>query len=203
MSPLAAQLLYALAWISFGAGHSLLAHLPVRAWMQRRVGAAERLAYNLIALVHIAAVLGLGLWLLGDAPEFARPAWLAWGQGALAAAGTGVLLLALRDYDLGRFGGLTQLHTGAESLDAPAAAEPLVTSGLHRYIRHPLYSGAMALLWGLATSPFGLATAVWASLYFLIGARFEDRKLLRLHGDAYATYRRRVPAFVPWKGRAG
>ena len=40
------------------------------------------------------------------------------------------------------------------------------------------------------------------SLYLVVGAAFEERGLLRLYGADYADYRRRVPAFIPWKGRA-
>jgi len=59
---------------------------------------------------------------------------------------------------------------------------------LHRFVRHPLYSAAFLILWG--------------SVYLVVGSHFEERFLERLYGDAYADYRRRVPAFVPWKGRA-
>jgi protein-S-isoprenylcysteine O-methyltransferase Ste14 len=206
LSPVTAQALYGLAWISFGAGHSILALHGVRRRVQRRVGGAERLVYNVIATIHIAAVFGVGFWLLGDASDFDVPAWMSWGQTALAGAGLLVLAVGLRQYDLGRFGGGHQLRHGPDTLepeDPERAPESLVTDGLHRYVRHPLYSGGMALLWGLAQSPLGLATAAWGTIYFLIGTWAEERKLLRVHGAAYRAYRRRVPAFIPWKGRAG
>jgi len=197
---LGGQALYALAWLSFGALHSLLAHPPVRRRLEGLCGAATRLVYNVIATIHIAAVLGIGLTVVTSQP-FPLPGWAAASLWLLAAAGAAVLVLGLREYDLGRFAGTWQLRHG-EPLDRAETAEPLVTRGLHRYVRHPLYSGGMLLLWGLAQSPFGVATAVWGTLYFLIGTWFEERKLLAQHGAAYRAYRRRVPAFVPWKGRA-
>ena len=73
---------------------------------------------------------------------------------------------------------------------------------LHRFIRHPLYSGLFLVLWGHAQTEFALATALWGSVYLVIGAGFEERRLIDRYGDAYRTYRARVPAFVPWRGRA-
>lgn len=195
------QLGYALAWVSFGLVHSLLAHPPVNRAMARIFGAGTRLVYNLIATVHLGGVLLAGVWLLGDAPLFPLPLWALGLLWAMAGAGAVVLLAALREYDRDRFLGTWQLRHGVgANEDEPD--EPLVTRGLHAYVRHPLYSGAFLLLWGLAQSPLGLATAVWASLYFLIGTWFEERKLLRRYEADYEAYRARVPAFIPWKGRA-
>lgn len=196
-----ALLAYSLAWISFGAVHSLLAHPPVQRAMGRLFGSATRLAYNVIATVHIAAVLAVGGWLLGGAGGFALPGWLRAAMWTLSGLGVAGLVAGLREYDLGRFAGAWQLRHGA----APGAAdedEPLVTAGLHRYVRHPLYTAGMMLLWGLAQSPLGLVTAVWGTVYFLVGTWFEERKLIARYGAAYRDYRRRVPAFLPWKGRA-
>ena len=58
------------------------------------------------------------------------------------------------------------------------------------------------MLWGLVDGEFALATALWASAYFWLGSRYEERRLVARYGDAYRDYRNRVPAFIPWKGRA-
>ena len=191
------QLFYALAWASFGLIHSLLARGSGAALLRRVFGTAERLAYNGIAAVHLLAILLIGHWVLGDQPSFTRPEWLAWLQWCGLAFGLLVGLRALRSYDLGLFAGTKQLR--GEVTDG---GEPLATRGLHRYVRHPLYSALFLCLWGLADDPLSLATAIWGSLYTLIGTYFEERKLLALYGQAYADYRSRVPAFFPWKGRA-
>ena len=180
--------------------HSLLAHGAGAAWLGRLLGPAARLGYNLIAVFHLGAVLLFGHWLAAGSLAFERADWLVWLQWAAVAAGLLIGGLALRDYDLGRFGGLWYLRNRS----VPGAAEvpePLVVTGLHRYVRHPLYSAAFLLLWGFVDGPLALATAVWASAYFVIGTWFEERKLVRLYGETYRAYRRRVPAFLPWKGR--
>ncbi|MEK9679656.1 MAG: hypothetical protein VW169_14885 [Rhodospirillaceae bacterium] len=49
-----------------------------------------------------------------------------------------ILLIALKTCDLGLFAGTQQLREGA----AGEWTEALVISGLHAYVRHPLYLGA-------------------------------------------------------------
>jgi protein-S-isoprenylcysteine O-methyltransferase Ste14 len=195
---LAAHVWFALAWLSFGALHSVLASRSVKDSVGRRLGRGYRLAYNGFAVAHLGAVWLLGRHLFRNAPPLDLPGWLALAGDAAFVAGLVVLAVGMLEYDRGRFLGLTQLR----SPDA-AEDEPLRIGGLHRYVRHPLYSGAFLVLWGHAQSESGLATAAWGSLYLLIGTYFEERRLVALYGKAYSDYRKAVPAFVPWKGRAG
>ena len=67
-------------------------------------------------------------------------------------------------------------------------------------VRHPLYLGLLLVPWGRSTTPFALATAVYATVYILVGIRFEEDKLLRLYGDSYTAYRKHVPKLLPWPG---
>lgn len=201
MSFLAPYLLYAALWLSFGLGHSLLADARIKARLKPSFRAGYRLAYNLFAVLHVLLVVGAGWWLLGDGAALDRANWIRVLQGAATLLGVTVFLVALFGYDLGRFAGTAQLRASAEGkfLDDE---EPLRLSGLHRCVRHPLYSAGFLLLWGRIADEFTLATAVLASLYLVIGARFEEKRLLARFGEAYARYRNAVPAFVPWKGRA-
>lgn len=187
---LGAHALYLLLWLSFALGHSLLAgdRSPLAV-----AGRASRLLYNFLAVAHLAIVLVLGHLLLESRP-FDLPPLVNWARMGLAGAGLAVLVLALRQYDLRRFAGLTQLR-GTES--GSAEPEPLRVGGLNRYVRHPLYLGGILFLVGLADSQFGLATALWGSIYFLIGSRVEERRLLAVYGAAYERYRRTTPAFLP------
>jgi len=66
---------------------------------------------------------------------------------------------------------------------------------------HPIYSGLYLSVWGQAQTEFGFATAHWASVYLIVGLIFEEGRLIRRRGDDYETYCRRVPAFIPWRGR--
>jgi protein-S-isoprenylcysteine O-methyltransferase Ste14 len=186
-----------LLWISFGAGHSLLANTAVRKRVIKRIGAFERLAYNGIAVCHLALILLAGAWLLGRAPRFDWPPGVRLLFGIVQASGLVGVVLALREYDIGRFIGSTQIREGVVRLpDRPE--EPFVVDGMHRYVRHPLYAASIVFLVGGATGVLGLATAIFATAYFAIGMKFEDRKLARLYGDPYLDYRARTPALVPF-----
>ncbi len=194
--PDSAELLYALAWLTFGAGHSLLAGVRVKAWLGPLLGRSYRLAYNLFAGLHFALIAWVGVLLLGVLPAFELPTPVKAGLLVMHLAGWAGLLWSMRYYDGARLLGLTQLLHPERPED-----EPLRSDGPHRCVRHPLYAFAFLVLWGAAINPLGLATAIWASLYLVIGSRFEERRLLGLYGEDYARYRQRVPAFLPWKGR--
>lgn len=201
MTPLAGHLAYTLAWLSFGALHSLLARSPVKDRLRPLLGPWYRLAYNGLAVVHLTFVWGVGWFALAGAGAFGLPGWTRDLLLAIEIAGWLLMAVALTGYDLGRMGGLSQIRNHRRGLAAPED-EPLRTDGLHRFVRHPVYSAGFLILWGRIGGEFNLATAVWGSLYLVIGALFEERWLLTLYGPAYADYRRRVPAFVPWKGCA-
>lgn len=202
MSGWEAHLGYALAWAGFGLTHSLLARQTVKAWLRPSLGPWYRLAYNLLAAVQIGAVWLVG-WLLleSDTGGFGwSPGPLA-GLAAIHVVGWILIILALRGYDLGRLAGTRQIRAYRAGIDEPDD-EPLRLDGLHAYVRHPAYTAGFLILWGRAVDEFGLATALWGSAYLVIGARFEERWLARHYGPAYEAYRQRVPAFLPWKGRA-
>ncbi len=196
------HLVYALAWLSFSVGHSLLACDGCKWRLRPRFGAFYRVFYNAFAAIHLGLVWWLGDLIFRGRPRFDFSVEMHDLLFAVYAVGWLVMLLALRGYDLGRLAGIHQirgyLRGGEDSED-----EHLRLDGLHRYVRHPLYSGVFLILWGRVTGDFELATAVWASLYLLVGAWLEERRLLGLYGAKYAQYRRRVPAFVPWRGRVG
>jgi len=201
VTPLAGHLAYALAWLSFGMVHSLLARAAAKARLRPFLGPWYRLAYNGLAGLQLAAVWATGRLALADAAVFSLPSW---GRGVLLAveiAGWGLMAAALAGYDLGRLGGLSQIRNHRRGIAAPED-EPLRTDGLHRLVRHPVYAAGFLILWGRVGDEFDLATAAWGSLYLVIGAAFEERWLLAHYGAPYADYRRRVPAFLPWRGRA-
>jgi len=186
---------YALAWLAFGIVHSLSARDAPKALLRRLTGRATRLAWNLIALAQLAAVLEIGRATVART-EFDRPEWLAALQVACLLAGAIVLVRCRQCYDLGRLAGLTQLRE-----DTPDD-EPFRATGLLAYVRHPLYLGCILFLAGLVRDPLSLQTALFATAYFLVGLHFEERALLRRLGPAYTTYRACVPALLPWRGRA-
>ncbi len=199
MSSIEAHALYAAAWATFGIGHSLLASKFVKAHLHPLLGAFQRLAYNLFATAHLGLVWATGAWAFIGAPAYSFPY-----QAVLTGihiAGWLVLLAGLMSYDLGRLAGSKQIRNHFQGVKEQED-EPLRISGPHRFVRHSLYAGALLILWARVVDELSLATAVWGSIYLFAGTLLEERKLLGLYGRAYAEYRAKVPAIVPWKGRA-
>lgn len=76
----------------------------------------------------------------------------------------------------------------------------LVTSGIYRLSRNPMYLGMIAMLLGVAlcvgSLPFYLATAV---CFLVINGSFcpyEEAKLADTIGEAYMAYRRKVRRWI-------
>ena len=79
----------------------------------------------------------------------------------------------------------------------PYTGLPFATPGLYRYVRHPLYVGWFLVFWAAPVMTVThLIFAVATTAYILIAIQFEERDLMRIHGE-YAEYRRRVPMVLP------
>ena len=190
---------YALVWLLFGLLHSWLAGTDAKRILEPVMRQHYRLVYNLFALAHTVVVLMIGRWLFAGYPAYDLPLGVELFRWILLFGGVAVLLASLGQYDLGLFSGLKQLNEQRSVGHAAQLQEQLQTGGIHRFVRHPLYSALFLLLWGVSDTPFGLATAVFASIYLLFGTYSEEKKLIALYGQSYQEYREDVSAFVPWK----
>jgi protein-S-isoprenylcysteine O-methyltransferase Ste14 len=194
-------IIYALLWASFGFVHSLLARASVKRKLQPLLGRTYRISYNLFSALHIGLVIIGGEIVLGENSvvfEIGNP--LAILATACQWTGIVIIMLGLKQYDLRLFAGVTQLFRASNITTADE--EPLHLTGMHRYVRHPLYLGAYLYLLGGAVNEFGMQTALWGCLYLIVGTWFEERSLVTQYGRAYLEYKEKVPAIFPFKGRA-
>lgn len=77
-----------------------------------------------------------------------------------------------------------------------------IAGGAYAVVRHPFYACVIVLLWcaPVLTADRLLLNALWTA--WIVAATFlEERDLISDFGDTYRDYRRRVPMFVPWRGR--
>lgn len=77
----------------------------------------------------------------------------------------------------------------------------LVTSGIYRYIRHPLYSSLLLLTWGIffkALTWYGMLLAMAATLFLVTTARADEIECIAFFGQPYQAYMKRSKRFVPF-----
>jgi protein-S-isoprenylcysteine O-methyltransferase Ste14 len=188
------------AWCAL---HSTLIGSRWTAWLEARLGERYRfyrIAFNAIALATLVPVLMLERALGGPLLVGGGPTGLVVRAGLLAAAGV-LFALGAREYDMKSFLGTRQLRRGSDGKTLTASGG-LHTAGILGWIRHPWYTGAMAFIWSRSLDAATLVVNVVLTVYLIVGAYLEERKLVREFGDDYRRYQREVGMFLPYRRRA-
>jgi protein-S-isoprenylcysteine O-methyltransferase Ste14 len=78
----------------------------------------------------------------------------------------------------------------------------MFSGGLYAHVRHPRYAGMFMAVIGAAL--LGGTSLLWLLLLFwwpfaLIVISLEEKELAARFGPSYETYRKRVPAFLPFR----
>ncbi|HEX9716200.1 MAG TPA: isoprenylcysteine carboxylmethyltransferase family protein [Desulfurivibrionaceae bacterium] len=105
--------------------------------------------------------------------------------------------------------GLHMLRTAGGSRVREAAPEnfafentvTLVTGGIYRYIRHPMYSSLLLLAWGAFFkhfSPAGLVVVAATTVFLMVAGFIEEKENLAFFGPAYLEYRKTTKMFLPF-----
>ena len=154
-----------------------------------------------LGAVLVVCLLGQGIAAAGW-PEALAPVRGLYRPEVRIWQGTGALFL---------FGGLVllivaQLHLGASwriGIDEGTSLG-LVTSGLYRFCRNPIFLAILITLTGYAVLiPTRLSLALLLGAFIGIRQQVltEEAYLLRAYADAYRDYARRVGRFLPAIGR--
>lgn len=104
-----------------------------------------------------------------------------------------------------KWGRASREREGAE-LYAFEKTTRLITNGIYRYIRHPMYSSLLFLTWGiffknpgtLAGLLLDLLIAILSSILLYITARLEEIENIAYFGKEYLEYRKRSYLFIPY-----
>jgi protein-S-isoprenylcysteine O-methyltransferase Ste14 len=190
------QLAILLSVLVYGFVHSLLASLEIKALVRNWIGPGVdrwyRLAYNFFGVFTFLPVLALSAT-LPDRMVYSVPApWLylmVFGQFVAVV----ILAIGVKQTGAWSFLGFSQFLEGKEE-----AAPRLVTGGLYRWMRHPLYTAGLLFIW-LAPVMSGnlLALNLGITIYLVVGALYEERKLVRVFGEKYIQYREQTPMLIP------
>lgn len=102
----------------------------------------------------------------------------------------GVMILALS---------ILQLNKNLSPFPTPKSNSELITTGLYKHIRHPIYTGILVMFLGYSvysTSVFKLLVTLLLFILFIIKSTYEEKKLC-LKFDAYRTYSKATGRFFP------
>jgi protein-S-isoprenylcysteine O-methyltransferase Ste14 len=180
----------------FGLAHSVMARAGFkRIWTKVVPAAAERSTYVLVA----SAQLALLAW---QWRPIALEVWTTSGALALTVCAlqvTGWTIALLSTYLIDHF----ELFGLRQAFGVRAQPPRLRTPLLYSWVRHPLYFGTLLAFWSAPTMSAGhLLFSTLFTLYILIGARHEERDLVRMFGDEYRRYQAAVPMLIPLPRRS-
>lgn len=101
---------------------------------------------------------------------------------------------------LGSFDGFGVRPIKARLRGRPVRELPLTIRGPYRWVRHPLYTMVLVMIWSSPdlTGDRLLFNLGW-TLWIVVGSTLEERDLVEAFGDAYIRYREAVPMLVPWR----
>ncbi len=202
------------AFALFGVLHSVCAQEPFKNALARWVSQFFvdhywRFIYNVLsfaALYYWIAVLHWGqhpddnVWLI----DYPQPLWRALVILHLFSIALAYVSFIQSAYL--EFLGFKQLWQGTCRLAGlKIATEDLDLFGTHRleikgvygWVRHPMLLAGFLFLASSGPSQNNLVFLFMYTSYMLIGAYYEERRLIRIFGQQYVEYRRQVGAFFP------
>lgn len=201
MSSITEQLiLLATAWFIYFSLHSITASLSVKDWLAKSRPnwmPGYRLGFNFLAII----LLTVPLYLTLKYPGSTVWQWNGYHKVVttlLTYSSIAGFIWSLKYYDGLEFLGIRQLRSQEKSVEDQ---EHFQLSPFHRYVRHPWYFFALVYIWTQDMSSAWLLSSTMMTLYFIIGSRLEERKLVVYHGEIYRQYLKKVPGLfpLPWR----
>ncbi|MGN6165706.1 MAG: methyltransferase family protein [Flavisolibacter sp.] len=192
---IASHIILALLWIVYCVLHSLLASVGIKMGLQKKLKhnyKYYRLFYTVFAFLFLIMLLYYQIS-LHTTQLYAATAMVLITGVVLGFCGLVLMIICIKKYFIGL--------SGLLSLFKENTSQDLIITGVHKYVRHPLYLGTFAFIWGLfLILPYlslFIANAI-ITIYTLIGIKFEEDKLVNEFGESYKLYQQRVPMIIPF-----
>ena len=185
-------------WIIYFSIHSMLAATSVKIFFKKTLDKYfryYRLGYSVFALLALFAILIYQYSF--TSPILIKSIIVKYlAVIFLIFPGLFIMLISIKKYFI--------LLSGVRSIFTSVSTPELKLDGIHKYVRHPLYSGTILLVFGLFfifPTLSNLIVIILLTVYILIGIVFEESKLIKEFGNVYLEYRSQVPGLIPsfWK----
>jgi protein-S-isoprenylcysteine O-methyltransferase Ste14 len=189
-------LLVFLATAVYAALHSLLASPWAKNAFRKRFGPLAfrfyRLGYNAVAVLSLIPLLAVVGKNAGPILVVVPWPWAA-VAGVVQLASLALLLVSFLQSDPADFLGFRQVGSAGEGESG------LNSRGVYSWVRHPMYSLGLLVLWCFPILTTGtLALDIGLTLYIVVGSELEEKRLLDQFGEEYARYRSRVARLIPF-----
>ncbi len=187
-------IILATLWMLYFAVHSIGASDGIKVFAYSKLGFSPgiyRLVYVVFSSVGLFGILIYSAT-FNDNPIVENSKLLKFTGLALATWGIIIVRQAFKQYRLNEFLGLSPENPG----------DTLEVKGILAKVRHPLYSATILIVVG-----FVFFLPNWTSVimlcctlaYLAVGIYLEEQKLIKIFGEKYLDYRRKVPMLIPWR----
>ena len=184
----------------FAVQHTGMARKGFKQWWTQIIPSSiERSTYTLLSSLALILL----YWQWRPMPEVIWSVESAAGQSVvLGLFAVGWLTVLLSTFMIHHFDlfGLRQVWLRFQ--DQPYRDLGFRTPGFYKYMRHPIQVGFLIAFWATPTMTVGhLVFALATTGYIIIAVKmYEEKDLLREHGERYRTYMNQVGGFVPKGG---
>jgi len=185
----------------FGIPHSVMARSGFKQWWTKVVPQhIERSTYVMISNLLVALLMWQWQPMVGVIWNVEHPvgASVLWGL-----FGIGWVMIVLTSFVINHFDlfGLRQVYLHLRGMEYTPLE--FKAKWIYQYIRHPLMLGWIIAFWSTPQMSAGhLVFAVGTTVYILIAIQFEERDLVKYHGEDYENYRRKVSMLIPLKKKS-
>jgi len=186
-------------FLFFAVIHSLLAtdHIKIKAErLLKGKFRYYRLIYTIISFPTFAPAFLIWLKYTASTPlVYSISGWLYPIFFLIRLLGTGLFVYAAFQTDMLEFTGMRQIY--AKNVKPE---NRLITKGAYGIVRHPLYTGGIsALFTKMEMSLLDLTAVLLVSIYLIVGAFIEEKRLISAFGEDYRKYQQQVSMFIPVK----